>query len=146
MNELIKEIYDLKGSKEALEKQIENLKAALDNLQKQIDEKSDILLTDMLNEGLKEQEADGLFAIAIHRRNVKYADEDAIMDILKNKFDGKYVKIKTTESIDKVPLKKALKTDNTLATALDGHLIDSYTDYVIVTDAANREKILEHLK
>lgn len=145
MTDLIKEIYQLKGEKEALEKNLESLKKSIADLDASISEKSDEVLAYMLENGIKEEEADGIFAIKMHRSNVGYADEKAVLTILKEKFNGQYIRTKTTEALDKIPLKKAIKENKELAEALEGQTINTSADYVIVTDAANREKILEHL-
>lgn len=145
MTDLIKEIYQLKGEKEALEKNLESLKKSIADLDAAISEKSDEVLAYMLENGIKEEEADGIFAIKMHRSNVGYADEKAVVTILKEKFNGQYIRTKTTEALDKIPLKKAIKENKELAEALEGQTINTSADYVIVTDAANREKILEHL-
>ena len=64
---------------------------------------------------------------------------------MKEKYDGKYIKTKITESLDKTNLKKAIKTDAALAKALEDMTVTNVTEYVVVQDIINNEKMLEHI-
>ena len=143
--ELIKEIYDLSVEKEKKEFELNNLKTSISELDTLISAKKDALLADMLNEGLEQDKEGDLIASVMHRPNVGYSDEAAVIAMLKESFSGNYTKTKITESIDKNALKKALKTDIALASALAPYVLNSTTDYVVVTDEANYQKMLEHI-
>lgn len=146
LQENIKSSYALKKEKEALEAQLEALKERIDELDARINAyNSDILNT------LKEEDADeaffeGLYANLFSKSNIGYTSEKDVIDYLKTSGYVEFVKVKTTESIDKTSLKKELKTNRALADALNSYIVKSVTEWVVVTDEENHTKMLEHIE
>lgn len=145
MKNLIQEIYNLKTHKELIESQITEFKNTLTDIDEQIDEKEKVLLQRLTAENLDEVEYDNLVGLKQSRKNVGYTSEVDVLNVLKSSYDGKYVKTKITESIDKNALKKALKDDAELKVNLAPFVLEGVTEYVVVTTKENRERMLEHI-
>ena len=145
MKNLIQEIYNLKTRKELIETQITKLKKTLADIDEQIDEEEKVLLQRLTEENLEEIEYDNLVGFKQSRKNIGYTSEVDVLNILKSAYDGKYVKTKITESIDKNALKKALKDDAELKVNLEPFMLDGVTEYIVVTTKENRERMLEHI-
>lgn len=100
------------------------------------------LITD--DSAVKYDEA-GLVAQRFHRANVAYTKDSDVVNWLKANFDGKFVRTKVTESLDKTPLKKELKINTVLQEGLKDFIVNNTTDYIVVTTEGNYAKMLEHM-
>lgn len=146
MNELIKEIAELKEEKSELEKQIAELQEKMKDLDESISVKSDLLLKRMKESHVNEMSFNGLFATIFSKENIGYTSEAAVMNYLKEHGYERFIRTKVTESLDKLPLKKELKVNNTLAEALNNFTVKNSSEYVVVTTAENHHKMLEHIE
>ena len=124
-----KELSDIKEKKEEIDQLIEENKAELLKL----------ITSD---EAIK---VDNLVAQRFHRENTGYTDEKKLIEFLKSNCDGKFIKTKVTESLDKNPLKKELKGNPEFKTLLSDFISEGFTDYVVVTTEDNYEKMFEHI-
>ena len=145
LNELIRVIYNLKCEKENAERVIAGLKLKISDLDENIDSLSSTLLREMQSSETKELKIDELVATVFKRENIGYKSDEDVLKYLKENYDGKYIKTKITESLDKTNLKKAIKTDAALAKALEDMTVTNVTEYVVVQDIINNEKMLEHI-
>ena len=145
MQLLVQEIYNLKSHKEILESNIANLKQQLADLESRIDAKEAVLLTMLTEANSNEVEFENLVGFKQSKKTVGYTSESDVMALLKSQHEGKYIKSKLTESLDKNALKKALKSDEKLSTDLAPFILNGTTDYVVVTTKENRQKMLEHI-
>jgi len=144
INELIDLIYAAQQALTAEEKIIEKAKENISSLEESIVNNKAELLS--LIQDDKPIEKDDKVAIRMHRPNVGYTDESAVIKWLKENFNGKLVKTKITESLEKNPLKKELKTNQKLIEGLKPFIVNSVTDYVVVTNKDNYQKMLEEIK
>lgn len=142
---LLQEIYNLKSQKEILDNQISTLKEQGESIAAAIDEKEVELLSKLDEQGLTELEADDLVCFKCSKKNVGYTDESQVINLLKNDYNGLFVKTKVSESIDKNALKKELKVNTTLQELLVPYINSSSTEYVVVTTKENKERMLEHI-
>lgn len=145
LNELMRVIYNLKREKENAEKVIAGLKLKISYLDENIDSLSSTLLREMQSSETKELKIDELVATVFKRENIGYKSDEDVLKYLKENYDDKYIKTKITESLDKTNLKKAIKTDAVLAKALEDMTVTNVTEYVVVQDIINNEKMLEHI-
>ena len=145
LNKLIRTIYNLKREKENAEKVIAGLKLKISDLDENIDSLSNTLLKEMQGSEIEELNFEELVATVFKRENIGYKSDEDVLKYLKENYDGKYIKTKITESLDKTNLKKAIKTDTVLAKALEDMTTTSVTEYVVVQDIINHEKMLEHI-
>lgn len=145
LENLMKSIYEAKLEKEKLEKDIAEIKEKIESLDKYIDQNSTELLNEMTLNDQTEYQHDDLIAERFVKESIGYTDEAAVLEYLKNTYDGKYIRTKITESLDKNQLKKAIKSDNELAQALDSMTSRKTTEYVVVTTIENHQKMLEHM-
>mgnify|MGYP004534427417 CR=1 FL=1 len=145
LNELMHLIYNLKCEKENTEKIITDLKSKVADLDENIDCLSSTLLREMQSSEIKELRIEELVATVFRRENIGYKSDEEVLKYLKENYGGKYIKTKITESLDKTNLKKAIKTDATLSKALEDMTVTNVTEYVVVQDLINNEKMLEHI-
>lgn len=145
LNELMRVIYNLKREKENAEKVIAGLKLKISDLDENIDSLSSTLLREMQSSETKELKIDELVATVFKRENIGYKSDEDVLKYLKENYGDKYIKTKITESLDKINLKKAIKTDAVLAKALEDMTVTNVTEYVVVQDIINNEKMLEHI-
>ena len=89
---------------------------------------------------------DNMLAVRMARTATGYKDEKGLIDFLKKNYDGKFIKSKITESLDKVPLKKELKTNAQLSKDVEPFIENSTVPYIVVTDQENYKKMLEHIE
>ena len=145
LNKLMRTIYNLKREKENAEKVIAGLKLKISDLDENIDSLSSTLLKEMQSSEIEELKFEELVATVFKRENIGYKSDEDVLKYLKENYDGKYIKTKITESLDKTNLKKAIKTDAALAKALEDMTVTNVTEYVVVQDIINNEKMLEHI-
>lgn len=145
-NILISDIYALKEVKKQLEDVVTNLKSSISSIDTKIEEKEQALLAQMKASGIElDKDVENLVAAIFRKENIGYTSDSAVLEYLKANNRSDLIKLKTTESLDKVALKKALKTDAALSESLDAMTVRSVTEYVVVTSEANYEKMLEHI-
>lgn len=145
MQELIKEIYQLKRQKEDIDNQIAALKAQASELDKNISDKANTLLEAMKTNNIHEIEADDVKAGWFTKENISYTSDSDVLDYLKKNNYNEYITTKTTESLAKNPLKKAIKTNQQLAEALASMTVHKVTEYTVVTSKENYEEMLKHI-
>ena len=145
LNELMRVIYNLKREKENAERVIAGLKLKISDLDENIGSLSSTLLREMQSSEIKELKFEELVATVFKRENIGYKSDEDVLKYLKENYGGKYIKTKITESLDKTNLKKAIKTDAVLAKALEDMTATNVTEYVVVQDIINNEKMLEHI-
>lgn len=146
INNLMTGIYNLKKTKEEKEATAAALSTEISNLDTEIETKSAELLAEVKAAGITEYSFENLFVNKFERENVGYKSEADVLKYLKENYNGQYIKVKTTESLDKNPLKAAIKADSVLAKALEDMTVKTVTEYVVVTDADNHIKMLEHIE
>lgn len=142
---LSKEIYELKKQKEILEENLNKQKEELTTIENTIKDYSTLLLTEMLEKDVKNFSDSGLYADIYEKESVGYTSENDVIKFLKENYDGQYIRVKVTESLDKNALKKALKSSNELNEQLDTMTVKSTTRYVVVTDETSHEAMLQHI-
>ena len=146
VNALMELIYEKKQVKEYLESQIASAKTNMDKLDTEISSLSEELLAELKAGEVSEYINNGLFANVFAKENIGYTSDEAVLKYLKENNYSEYVKTKVTESLDKRPLNKALKTDKKLAAALEAMTVKTTTEYVVVTNEENHQKMLEHIE
>ena len=145
-NILISDIYALKEVKKQLEDVVTNLKSSISSIDTKIEEKEQALLAQMKASGIElDKDVENLVAAVFKKENIGYTSDSAVLEYLKANNRSDLIKVKVTESLDKVALKKALKTDVALSESLDAMTVRSVIEYVVVTSEANYEKMLEHI-
>lgn len=144
-NELIKEIYNLKAEKAKIEEEMEKSKERLKVLTELIDERSDSLLYDMLNENVDYTENDNIVAKRMARKSIKYSNEQDILADLKENYEGKFIRTKTTETLDKMGFKKAIKNDKEFSEKMSKYICTTDEPFVVVTSKENYNLMMEHL-
>lgn len=145
-NILISDLYELKQLKKSLEDVVVNIKSSIDSIDLKIEAKEKLLMEYMKQSNIEvDSEVENLIAAIFKRENIGYTDEVEVLNYLKSTDRSDLIKVKTTESLNKVALKKALKTDSALAEQLDGMTTKTVTEYVVVTTLDNYNKMLEHI-
>ena len=145
MQLLIQEIYNLKSHREILEANLSTLKQQLADIDSRIEAKEVVLLS-MLNEAKADEvEFENIVGFKQARKTVGYTSEADVISLLKSQYEGKYVKAKITESLDKNALKKALKSDEQLSSDLAPYMLNGTSEYVVVTTKENRDRMIEHI-
>ena len=142
---LMQEIYKLKTITKQKADTLTALKEEITKDEAEIEKLSTELLEEFKNSDMKVYKLDSIVAEKFTKESVGYTSEADVMLYLKEKYQSNYIKTKITESIDKNALKKALKADTILAEALDSMTIKTATEYVVVTDVENHQKMLEHI-
>lgn len=142
-DELIELIYNAQKEKEEQDKIIETAKGKSDELDSKIK-----LLKDELFNLIQDKEPHKkgkMIAVKMQKIGTGYKDEAAIIKWLKENLGGQFIKSKTTESLDKNPFKKELKTNNILTEGVKDYITPTVTEYIVVTDEENYQKMLEHI-
>lgn len=147
IKQLMSDIYDLKSTKKEKEELSEKYKKEIEQIDARIDTLSQELLTEFnaSNQKVFVWEEKAIVAEKFSKENIGYTSESDVLEYLKNNYASQYIKVKTTEALDKNALKKAVKTDAKLSSALDAMIIKSVTEYVVVTDIENHKRMLEHI-
>lgn len=143
--ELARKIFWLKKDKSIIDKQMEELKAQGKNIDEEISNLGKLLLEHMHNGDVREFEIDGIVSSMFNRENIGYTSENDVLNYLKKEYNGQYIRTKVTEALDKNALKKAIKTDEVLAKALESMTVKTVSEYVVVTDVENHKLMLEHI-
>ena len=145
---LIDEIHKLQNEKDEVDAQIDALSDNSKVLAAKVDILKEGLLKHMQSDEVDEyfNATSDLYATVMSKKNIGYTDESEVIKTLKDCGYTVYVKTKTTESIDKTTLKKALKADAKLSELLKPMTIESTTTYVVVTTSDNHKKMLEHIE
>ena len=146
MEELIKEIYQLKQQKKDLEKEQEDIKSKVNTIDTEIEGKQKLLLEKMKASDKKVVDLGDIVAETFSKENISYKDDKDVLKYLKDYNYTSLITTKITESINKNNLKKELKTNETLRQALDSMTVKSITEWVVVTDKENHTKMLEHIE
>ena len=144
--ELIKEIFDLKNQKKELEEKQNYYKEEISKVDTEIQLKEEDLLKAMKDAKETELVVNDIYATYFSKENVGYTSEKDVLNYLKENNYTTLISSKTTESLNKNALKKALKEDVNLSNALKDMTITSLTEWVVVTDKENHEKMLEHIE
>ena len=142
--ELIQLIYTKQKHQDEIKAEVSKLteeNKALDNEIKTLKGELFSLLSD--EEPYKTKD---LVAVKCHRTGTGYGDEKGLIKWLKENLAGKYLRVKTTEELDKNGFKKGLKEDDSLYSKVEQYITPTTTEYVVVTDSTNYEKMLQHAK
>ena len=144
---LMQAVNTLKKTKQEKEDAEAMLKAEIAYLDDQIKLLSQDLLTELTIDNQKSfvwEEAD-LVAEKFTREDISYTSDSDVLQYLKEKYNGQYIKTKISEALDKNALKKAIKADVTLASALEAMTVKTKTEYVVVTTSEKHALMLEHI-
>lgn len=126
--ELIKEIFDLKNQKKELEEKQNYYKEEISKVDTEIQLKEEDLLKAMKDAKETELVVDDIYVTYFSKENVGYTSEKDVLQYLKDNNYTTLISSKTTESLNKNALKKALKTDTSLNEALESMTIKSLTE------------------
>lgn len=145
---ILETVMQLKSNKSELETQIKNLNETITDIDSKINSYEKLLMDLMIQNNLNELKstAENIFATKFSKASASYSNEPAIIDILKNRFNGICLKEKYSVAIDKNSLKKAVKENSELAESLSSYMEPKVTEYVVVTSAENHAKMLEHIE
>lgn len=146
LQENIKSAHALNQEKKAIEQEIQNLKDRLAEIETELGVHNSEIMTSLKEQEVSEVESEGVFANLFRRENVGYTSDADVIAFLKTNGYSKFIKTKTVETLDKNPLKKELKTNAQLAEDLAPLVVKTLTEYVVVTDAENHAKMLEHIE
>lgn len=145
LNENMKSAYTLRKEREAIEEEIQHLKDRIVEIDAELDTYNNGIMTSLKEQNKIEVELDGMFANLFRRENVGYTSDADVIAFLKSNGHTNFIKTKITETLDKNPLKKELKSNIKLAEELAPFIVKTLTEYVVVTDAENHAKMLEHI-
>ena len=143
---LVQTIFNLKKQKEDLESKQTDIKNQIATLDNEIETKEKDLLVFMKESDSKEIDLTDIVATYFSKENVSYTSDKDVLDYLKQNNYNDLITIKTTESLNKNALKKALKTDENLSKALNDLTVTNITEWVVVTTKENHDKMLEHIE
>ena len=147
--ELIDEIYKLKAQKESLEDNISSLKHSIEEIDSIIENYRAELLSSMLqsDETLFYNNDSTVVAVIETKDKVTWKNESLILKYLSENSDyKKFIRTKITESIDKVNLKKEMKTNTELQENLKDSIIIEPSNTVMVIKKEDYERLLEEIK
>lgn len=131
-------IYNLQVQKELLEKQ-------LAEIEKEITTEKTIAEKELDLKGIKEYSELGFYINKFSKSTIQYKDEAEDIKLLSEQYNGRFIKNKLSQSIDKNALKKELKTNIELKEKLDTQLETKVTSYVVVTDSLAHKLMLENI-
>ena len=146
MEKLIREIFDLKNQKKDLEEKESWYKEEISKVDTQISEKEKLLLNELKASNKQEVDLGDIVATLFSKENVSYTSEKDVLKYLKDNKYNDLITTKTTDALNKNNLKKALKTDETLSKALESMTVKTITEWVVVTDKENHQKMMEHIE
>lgn len=145
-NLVISDIYELKELKKQLEDVVANIKSSITSIDSKIESKEKDLFNIMKTSEIDvDTDVENVVAAIFKKENIGYTSDTAVLEYLKSIDRSDLIKVKVTESLDKVALKKAIKADASLSESLDSMMIKSITEYVVVTSSDNYQKMLEHI-
>lgn len=139
----------------SMQNEIANLKAQIEQLQAQMASKTNevenakaTLLAQMRDEGLEDyhDEEHDLFVTMFNKVSIGYSSDSDVIAKLRGTEFAKFIRVKTTEALDKNPLKKEVKSNAKLNELLKPLIVENSTAYVTVTTRENHTKMLEHIE
>ena len=133
---------------EALENQKKELEEKLKSLNESRDSVYLDLLSDVKEQGIRDQQINDLFVTYFSEEDVTWLDDAGLLKKLQENKANEFIKVvtKTTTSIDKNALKKAFKTNESLKETYKDYFGTKLTEYVTVTTKENHTKMLEHIE
>ena len=146
--ELLRNIDSIQSRIDELNAQIEAINKEVSKKEAELEQAKGALLSKMQEEGLPEfhDEEGKLFATVFTKTNVGYSSDANVIAKLKEAGYLKFIKVKTTESLDKNPLKKEIKSNHELEELLKPLIVNTTSSYVVVTTEENHHKMLEHIE
>ena len=146
MENLLREIYNLQQQKDIFKTNIQRLNEQVAETDQLIENKKALLLEKIKDANISEFTHDDLVCIKNEKHSIGYKSESEVIEMLKNRYDGNYLNVKVSESIDKRALKKAIKENLELSSDLNALTEDKITEYLIVTTVENRARMIEHME
>ncbi len=147
LNEKINRVGQLMLYETNYDKQIEEATEAKARCTK---EKEELLLSikaDMEEQKEESHESGDLVATYFSKKEFTWLDDKALLEKLKATPELlKYISTKTTQSVNKNELKKAMKNNSSLQESLSQYVGDRASTYVVVTTKEKTEKMLEHIE
>lgn len=137
---IMKRIHKLQNEIEILENKQKEIKSQLEDNNNELKVLKTTLMENMIESD--ELEYEDLVAKKFQREIIGYSDENEILRLLKEKYEGKFIKTKITESLDKVPLKKAIKYSADLSEDIEPFITKTSNPYVVVTTKDKYEKMM----
>ena len=144
--EKVTKAFNLRQEIKKLEEQAAAIKEQIAAVNAELEPIDADLLKAIKETGQDEIQFDNIYLNYFKKTNVGYSNEASVMTYLKENNLQKFVKTKTTETLDKAGLKKELKTNTKLKAALDPFVSESLTEYITVTSAENHGRMLEHIE
>lgn len=146
IDELIEIIYDAQIKKDKADEILKNTKDNIKLLDTIIDEsKSELLSLVNTDDVIYCSNDDNKLVRRFHKTTTGYTNETDVINWLKDNSKLDLIRVKTTEELNKKELNKQLKSDTLLQEGLKPFILNGTTDYVVVTDKDNYEKMLEHI-
>lgn len=146
LKEDVNKSYNLRQEIKSIDEKMEELKKQKEELETQLDLVDLGLLNEIKILGKQEEEFDGLFLNYFKKSTVGYTSDSDVLKYLKDNGFTSLFKTKVTESLDKNAIKRELKTNEALKEALSQYIVEKLTEYVVVTDAENHQRMLEHIE
>lgn len=141
-NELMTKLFETQSELERVETEQSKLAEKESKLKEEVAAlKAELLPLVSAGEDLKFGD---LVAVRQSRTSFTWVDEKAIMEWLSKNGEEKYIKVKTTQAIDKKPLSKDLKTNTKLQEGLKDLVGDRVTEWVVVTD--KYDEMMAHIE
>lgn len=144
-NTLLTDIFNLKELKSKAEAELNVVKAKINAIDAELSFKSGLLLEELTTNNMTtyNPENTDLIALKCSQKSFEYYDESKCILALNNAGYSNLVKVKSTSSLDKNAIKKAVKSDNALLDLINAHSGEKITEYVIVTTLENYQKMQE---
>lgn len=144
-NTLLTDIFNLKELKNKAEAELNAVKEKINAIDAEISLKSGLLLEELTTNNMTtyNPENTDLIALKCSQKSFEYYDESKCILALHDAGYSNLVKVKSTSSLDKNAIKKAVKSDNALLDLINAHSGEKITEYVIVTTLENYQKIQE---
>ena len=147
MNELINNFYKLKEEKESIDQHIKELKQQSDSLACMLDDLRNQITSKLREQSLESFTTDqNYIAVYSEKLSTTWVDEEQIKkQLLENGYE-KFLKSKTTQSLDKNAIKKALKTDSELYKLVANSIVQEPKQSALITTVENYEKMLSEMQ
>lgn len=147
MNELINNFYKLKEEKESIDQNIKELKQQSDSLACMLDDLRNQITGKLREQSLESFTTDqNYIAVYSEKLSTTWVDEEQIKKQLLENGYGKFLKSKTTQSLDKNAIKKALKTDSELYKLVANSIVQEPKQSALITTVENYEKMLSEMQ
>ena len=141
--EQVKKAYELRKEVNRLDEEKATLDAKKKELEAELEGLNSSIIESLKGVNKLEDKVDNIYVNLMKKESIGYTDPSKVLQFLED--SGRLDLIRVKKELNKVAINKAIKKDTKLNEELSSMTSKKVTEYVVVTDEENHQKMLEHL-